>query len=93
MRIPLEELADMLNKKLKKKLDLFDHSLERLLDLLDVRSKLIGKDGDQKNLRAFHYCSRWRVDWRYRPDEGNEEECRLFFDAAEQFLNFVQQNG
>jgi len=89
----LEELADMLNRRIRRELDLFNHNLELLFDLLDVRDKLIGRDGDQKNLRAFHRCSRWRVDWRYRPDEGNELECRLFFDAVKQFLSFVQQNG
>jgi hypothetical protein len=89
----LGQLEDVLRKRFSKDLNLKDHSIERLLDLLEIRDKLMGRGGDTKNLRAFQRCNEWTVNWRYRPDLGNKDECQGFFEAVQRFLSFIQGNS
>lgn len=89
----LDQLEEALRRRLKRDVDVRDHSIERLFDLLEIRDKLLAKDRNTENLRAFNRCNRWNVSWRYRPDEGNEEDCRVFFDAVKRFLRFIMHNA
>jgi len=88
----LKQLEDKLQIKLKKSVDAGTHSIEYLFFFIGARNRLIGPQGDQTYLQAFHLCQRWRTEWRYRPEEGKENECIQFFEAVEQLLRFIERN-
>jgi hypothetical protein len=66
------------------------HKIVALFDLLG--KDLLGRM-DPETRRAYHRCSRWRTDWRYDPDQGNETECASFFEDAKRFLTFISRNS
>jgi hypothetical protein len=88
----LKQLEDKLQIKWKKTVDTGTHSIEYLFSFTDARARLVGPQGDQTYLKAFHLCRSWRTEWRYRPENGKENECAQFFEAVERFLRFMDQH-
>jgi len=87
--LTLDELERKLSERFKGDIRLTGgkgHNIGHLLELFGENPR---RKMDAKTWLAFHQCALWRTDWRYDPTEGNETECKVFFEAAEQFVRFV----
>ena len=82
----LRALQEALSKRLKKKVDLLTHSLDDLLEYTHAEHRLGALRVD------FGVCRKWRVAWRYSPDNGSERTCRGFFEACDRVLEFVAKS-
>jgi hypothetical protein len=37
-------------------------------------------------------CNTWKPAWRYKPDDGTEDDCNTFMEAVDEFGKFVDHN-
>ena len=82
----LQDLEKVLSDRMKKRVELLTHSLDDLLEYTQSEHRL-------GNVRVdCNICRRWRVEWRYMPSQGTEQECEDFFEACDAFVGFVEKN-
>ena len=82
----LQDLEKVLADRMKKRVDLLTHSLDDLLEYTQSGHRLGQVRVD------FNICRRWRVEWRYMPGQGTQQECEDFFEACDAVLCFVENN-
>jgi len=83
----LQQLQDYLSERIGKRVDLFTHSLDVLMNWTEALGRM---DGDIRN--CWGVIRKWHVNWRYNPRETSEEECADFFDATGIVLNYIQSS-
>jgi len=65
------------------------HNLEYLFGFTGAISRM--RSGDE-NHRAYRTCLTWKSNWRYRPDEADEEQGLFFLESVQTLLRFVDGN-
>jgi len=88
----LEQLEEEIERRLGHPVNVFTHSIEVLFGLTGARERLLQNAAHPNALRAYQRCNTWKPAWRYRPDEGTEDECNAFMQAVAMFGNFVANN-
>lgn len=88
----LEQLEAELEKRLGHHVSLFTHSIEILFSLTGARDRLVNDPKRPAALQAYRRCNAWHPAWRYRPDDGHEDDCLSFMAAVDEFSNFIDKN-
>ena len=65
---------------------LTSHDLEHYFTFTRKLQKL--RDDDQA-MKSFRICNKWIPAWRYNPDDGSENECKIFMDAIKDLIKFI----
>jgi len=88
----LEQLEDEIKQRVGYPVDVFTHSIEVLFGLTGARDRMLGDPKRPTALRSYHRCNAWSPAWRYKPDDGSEDDCKTFMDAVEDFGKFIDHN-
>ena len=88
----LEELEDEIVRRLGRPVNVFTHSIEVLFGLTGACERLLQSPTHPNALRAYQKCNKWKPAWRYKPDDGTEDECNDFMDAVKEFGSYVANN-
>ena len=88
----LEQLEAEIERRLGERVSVFTHSIEVLFSLTGARERLLNDPRSSTALQAYHRCNTWKPSWRYKPDDGSEDDCNTFMDAVEEFGKFVDHN-
>ncbi len=67
----------------------FTHNLRQLLNISGGKDRL--RDNNP-TWRAFDLVNQWQPAWRYNPSPASRETAQLFLDAAQQVVEWVQNN-
>lgn len=78
----LSTLEQELSARSDKPVSLRTHSLDFLLSWFD-------NELDKSTRVAKSLVCKWRVDWRYNPDEGNETDCLNFLKATFELNRYI----
>ncbi len=88
----LEQLEAEIERRLGHRVSVFTHSIEVLFGLTGARERLLNDPRSPTALSAYHRCNTWKPAWRYKPDDGSEDDCNTFMEAVGEFGNFVDRN-
>lgn len=88
----LEQLEVEIEKRVGHPVNIFTHSIDVLFALTGARDRLLRKPKDQIALRAYQRCNTWSPAWRYKPDDGSEDDCESFLQAVNDFSKFIDNN-
>jgi hypothetical protein len=88
----LEQLEDEIERRLGHRVSVFTHSIEALFGLTGARERLLSDPRSPTALSAYRRCNMWKPAWRYKPDDGSEDECNTFLEAVGEFGKFVDRN-
>jgi len=88
----LEQLEVEIERRLQHPVSVFTHSIEVLFDFTGARARLLANPKSQLVLQAYHLCNTWKPAWRYKPDEGSQNDCDSFLEAVEVFSKFIDYN-
>lgn len=88
----LEQLEAEIERRLGHRVSVFTHSIEVLFGLTGARARLLTDPRSPTALRAYHSCNTWTPSWRYKPDDGSEEDCTNFMEAVGEFGKFIDSN-
>ena len=88
----LEELEEEIIRRFGHPVNVFTHSIELLFGLTGARERLLQSPAHLNALRAYQTCNKWKPAWRYKPDDGSEDECNDFMEAVETFGVYVANN-
>ncbi len=88
----LEQLETEIERRLGRPVDVFTHSIEVLFGLTGARDRLLNDPRRSTALRAYHSCNAWKPAWRYKSDDGNEDDCNTFMEAVDAFGQFIDHN-
>jgi len=83
----LDQLQAHLSEKLGRRVDLFTHSLQILMDWTEAEGRM-----DRATRHCWGTTRKWRADWRYSPIQGNATECEQYFWAVDAVLGFVARS-
>lgn len=80
----LEQLEALLSGRLQRPIDLFQHSLQILMDWTEAEHRM-----DRVTRAQWGTVRRWRVDWRYNP-MGAESDWKQYSEAVDGVLRFIR---
>lgn len=88
----LEQLEVEVERRVGHPVNVFTHSIEVLFGLTGARDRLLRDAKRPAVLRAYQRCNTWKPAWRYKSDDGSEDDCTSFIEAVEEFGQFVDHN-
>lgn len=88
----LEELEGEIARRLRRPVNVFTHNIEVLFGLTGARDRLLQSTTHPNALRAYQECNKWKPAWRYKPDDGTEDECNDFMEAVKEFRTYIASN-
>jgi hypothetical protein len=88
----LKELEAKIEEQTGRSINVFTHSIELLFDLTGVLQRLCKEPKNPSVLTAYRRCNTWQPNWRYKSDDGKQDDCESFLDAVQKFGRFVDNN-
>jgi hypothetical protein len=88
----LDQLEAEIERRVGRQVNVFTHSIEVLFGLTGARDRLVNDPKKPAALRAYQRCNTWKPAWRYRSDDGSEDDCASFVEAVEELGKFIDHN-